>query len=125
MMASPAALTDSPHDTESTPYGELPVDDITRRCAEKNLDLLSRGVMPLDSAVISVLRDANMLFMERAAISEIDGGLARRDAETLALEEIVVEWWQNLPAHSRPDAPLWGNVRRLAFKSLLAEVARR
>jgi hypothetical protein len=91
--------------------------------AAKVLAQLNTGIHVEDDAVINVLRDTNAEFMERAAISEIDGGLTRSEAERLALEELVIAWWEESSDRQHARAILWGDVRRLAFKELMRKVS--
>jgi hypothetical protein len=91
--------------------------------AEKILAQLDAGVRVDATDVIAVLREANADFMERAAISEFDGGLTRLEAERLALEELVIQWWEGSSHRQKARATLWGDVRRLAYKELLRQVS--
>jgi len=91
--------------------------------AKRVLARLDAGDRIDPAAVIDVLRVTNVDFMERAAISEIDGGLSREEAEQLALDEIVITWWETSPDRQKTRAILWGDVRRLAYRALLQEAA--
>lgn len=46
--------------------------------------------------------DWRAYFDERAAIAEFDGGMARQDAERMALDHCVTEWLNRNPARSDP-----------------------
>ncbi len=46
-------------------------------------------------------------FDERFGIAEFDGGLPRPEAETLAFESCIVEWFNRHPERSNPDRCAW------------------
>ena len=98
------------------------IDGYSANLARKLLSQMDSGQRTSDEVIIDVLRNANSDFMERAAIAEIDGGLTRHEAESLALEEIIIEWWEGSEDRKHARAILWGDVRRLAFKHLLKQV---
>jgi hypothetical protein len=56
---------------------------------------------PFDAA------DYRMLFDERVAILEFDGGLTRSDAETKAIEYCVTEWLNRHPSSSPAGHCVW------------------
>jgi hypothetical protein len=93
-------------------------------CYSSNILRRLESGKPVDDAdIIAALRDRHPEFMERAAIAEIDGNQNQAVAEQIALDELVIEFWHRTPERLRARAILWGDVRRMAFKATLLELA--
>src|SRR5262249_21507560 len=78
-----------------TPPPSHIIEDIARHKSEI-LALLRLGSGSWSS------EDWQAFFDERAAIAEIDGGLSQDDAESVAMEDCIVQWLCRNPA---PDSP--------------------
>ncbi len=82
--------------------------DADREPAPRVLEALRRhkaGIVALLTAVEGdwTAEDWRTFFDERAGIAEHDFGLSRADAEALAFESCIVEWFNRHPERSNPD----------------------
>ncbi len=86
--------------------------DADREPAPRVLEAIRRhkaGIVALLTAPEGdwTAEDWHAFFDERAGIAEFDGGLPRPEAEALAFESCIVEWFNLHPEHSNPDRCAW------------------